>query len=286
MAGNWFNRQQFPNSGRLRQVAALVGSEAMNQLGELVAAVRFLTVIPVPGIRRLFSSQSTQPATPDLGLGSGYFPVVGLLLALLLSVLVVALRMVVPLLGLAALLVVVLVILTGGLHLDGLMDACDGLFGGMTPERRLEIMQDSRVGSFGVLGGVCTLLLKFALLASLQERLLIPTLLIALSSSRWTMTMALSAFPSARSTGLGVMFRQMGSHTRLLVAGIIALVVALVFGHLVGLAVWVGVTVVAFALGMCIVKWLGGLTGDTYGAIEEIAEVTGLLLILVLQRWI
>src|SRR5215467_12908496 len=102
MAGNWFNQQHFPNGGgRLQRLGSLIGSEVVNQLGEMVDAIRFLTVVPLPGLRRLFSSQRTQAATPDLGLGSGYFPLVGLLLALVLSVLVVALRMFLPLLGLA-----------------------------------------------------------------------------------------------------------------------------------------------------------------------------------------
>jgi adenosylcobinamide-GDP ribazoletransferase len=286
MAGNWFNQQQFNNNrDRLRRGASFVGIEALNQLAELVAAIRFLTIIPIPGLRRLFSSQSTQPSTPSFGLGSGYFPLVGLLLALLLSILVVALRTLVPPLALSALLVVVLVILTGGIHLDGLMDSCDGLFGGATPERRLEIMKDSRVGSFGVLGGVSALLLKFAFLASLQGSLLIPALLITLTTSRWTMTLALSIFPNARSTGLGVTFRQIITRGRLLLAGIVALIVAVVFGYLVGLAVFVVVTIVAISAGVWIARRLDGLTGDTYGAIEELAEVIALLLLVILPRW-
>jgi len=286
MAGNWFNQQQFNNNrDRLRRGASFVGTEASNQLAELVAAIRFLTIIPIPGLRRILSTQDTQTSRPSFGLGSGYFPLVGLLLALLLSILVVALRTLVPPLALSVLLVVVLVILTGGIHLDGLMDSCDGLFGGATPERRLEIMKDSRVGSFGVLGGVSALLLKFAFLASLQGSLLIPALLITLTTSRWTMTLALSIFPNARSTGLGVTFRQIITRGRLLLAGIVALIVALVFGYLVGLAVFVVVTIVAIGVGVWIARQLDGLTGDTYGAIAELAEVIALLLLVILPRW-
>ena len=287
MAEDEFNQQQFPkNGGRLRGLASSIGLEALNQLAELVAAIGFLTIIPTLSPRRLFGSQSIKLTAPGLGMGSGYFPLVGLLLALLLSLLVVVLRTLVPSLGLSALLVVVLVILTGGLHLDGLMDSCDGVFGGETSERRLEIMQDSRVGSFGVLGGISALLLKFAFLASLPGLLLIPALLIALSTSRWTMTLALNFFPSARSSGLGVTFRQVITRSRLVLAGITALIIALVFGHLVGLAVWIVATGVAFGVGAWIARRLGGLTGDTYGAIEEVAEVTALLLMVILQRWV
>ncbi len=284
---NPFNQQRFPNTAnRMRRVLSSIGHEALSQLTELVAAIRFLTVVPIPDPGRLFRRQEdqiTRPATPSFGLGSGYFPLVGLLLALLLSLLVVVLGRFLPSLALSALLVVVLVLLTGGLHLDGLMDTCDGLFGGGTRERRLEIMQDSRLGSFAVLGGVCTLLLKFAFFASLQERVLIPALLIALPTSRWTMVLTLSVFPSARSTGLGATFRQVITHGRLVLAGLIALIIALVFGHLVGLVVWVVATLIAVAVAFWIMRRLGGLTGDTYGAIEEVAEVVALLMLVLLQ---
>jgi adenosylcobinamide-GDP ribazoletransferase len=282
-----FNQQPVPNTtDRIRRMISHIPQLALNQLTELAAAIRFLTVLPVPGLGRLFRSQEnqiTQPATASLGLGSGYFPLVGLLLALLLSLLVVVFERFLPSLALSALLVVVLILLTGGLHLDGLMDTCDGLFGGGTREHRLEIMQDSRLGSFAMLGGVGALLLKFAFFASLQERVLIPALLIALPTSRWTMVLTLSLFPSARSSGLGVTFRQVITHGRLVLAGLIALIIALIFGRLVGLVVWVIATLIAIAVAIWIMRRLGGLTGDTYGAIEEVTEVVALLVLVMLQ---
>lgn len=289
MAGDQFNQPQFPNNlNRIRSIISHIPRLALEQYAELATAIRFLTVMPVPGPEQVFRTQSTQEAMPTVrvGLGSGYFPFVGLLLALILSILVIALRSFMPQLALAALLVVVLVLLTGGLHLDGLMDSCDGLFGSSTPEGRLEIMRDSRVGSFAVLGAVCILLLKVAFLASLQERLLIPALLIALPTSRWTMVLALRVFPGARSTGLGATFRQIVTSWRLVLAGVTALIIVLLAGLLVGLIVWVVTTLVALALGVWITRRLGGNTGDTYGAIAEVSEVVALLLIVILQRWV
>lgn len=289
MAGDQFNQPQFPNNlNRIRSIISHIPRLALEQYAELATAIRFLTVIPVPGPEQVFRTQSTQEAMPTVrvGLGSGYFPFVGLLLALILSILVIALRSFMPQLALAALLVVVLVLLTGGLHLDGLMDSCDGLFGSSTPEGRLEIMRDSRVGSFAVLGAVCILLLKVAFLASLQERLLIPALLIALPTSRWTMVLALRVFPGARSTGLGATFRQIVTSWRLVLAGVTALIIVLLAGLLVGLIVWVVTTLVALALGVWITRRLGGNTGDTYGAIAEVSEVVALLLLVISQRWL
>src|SRR5260370_62601 len=135
------------------------------QYMELAAAVRFLSVLPVPGSAQLFDKNEI---APRLLTGCEYFPLVGLLLAVLLWLLVLVLAPLVPQLALAALLVVALVILTGGLHLDGLIDSCDGLFSSSTRERKLEIMNDSHVGSFAVLAGESIVLLKVALLTMIK----------------------------------------------------------------------------------------------------------------------
>jgi adenosylcobinamide-GDP ribazoletransferase len=184
---------------------------------------------------------------------------------------------------LSALVVVALVALTGGLHLDGLMDTFDGVFGRADPDRKLEIMRDSRVGSFGVLGALCVLLLKFALFASLGVPLMIPALLIVPAVARWAMVLAARLFPSARITGLGAAFRQTITIPSLVLAALISLLAALVFGHLVGLIVWIGASVVAVAIAAWISRLLGGLTGDVYGAIIEITEVVALLLFVAIR---
>ncbi|HEX6551915.1 MAG TPA: adenosylcobinamide-GDP ribazoletransferase [Ktedonobacteraceae bacterium] len=252
----------------------------MSQYMELVAAVRFLSVLPMPG--RMQSLEKDETA-PHLAVGSTYFPLVGLLLACLLWILVLLLTPLVPQLALAALLVVALVILTGGLHLDGLMDSCDGLFGGSTRERKLEIMRDSRVGSFGVLGGACILLLKFALFASVSKHALPLALLVALPSARWAMVLALRVFPSALAAGLGATFHQATTTEGFVLAGLLALAIALVAGQFIGLIAWVMVTVAALALGFWITRSIGGLTGDNYGAIEEVVEVVALLVLVIVR---
>jgi adenosylcobinamide-GDP ribazoletransferase len=163
------------------------------------------------------------------------------------------------------------------------MDSCDGLFGGSTRERKLEMMRDSSVGSFGVLGGVCIVLLKFALFASLSIHALPLALLVALPSARWAMVLALRVFPSARPTGLGAAFHQAVTIKRLVLASIIALVIVLVAGQFIGLIVWITVTVTALVLGFWITRSIGGLTGDSYGAIEEVGEVVALLVLVVVR---
>jgi adenosylcobinamide-GDP ribazoletransferase len=253
----------------------------VNQYREFLAALRFLSVLPAPGSAQLFESDETEPY---LATGCEYFPLVGLLLAALLWLLVLLFsRLLLPQLALSALLVAALIILTGGLHLDGLMDTCDGLFGGSTRERKLEIMRDSHVGSFGVLGAFCVLLLKFALLASIPFQSLPLVLLLTLPLARWSMVLALRVFPPARPTGLGAAYHHAITTRRTVITGLVALVIALVIGHLIGLIAWTVSSLAALLIGLYISKNIDGLTGDSYGAIDEIVEVATLFVLVLLH---
>ena len=249
----------------------------VNQYAEVVAATSFLSVLPLPGPSNRFETNSASEQT--LHLGSAYFPFVGFLLATILYLVQLLFGFVLPQLVLAAILVVALVLLTGGLHMDGLMDTCDGLFGGRTRERRLEIMRDSRVGSFGVLGGACILLLKFALFASIEPQVRSLALFIVLPCSRWTMVLALRVFPAARAGGLGATFRQTVTVPRLIGAAATAFLLALIIGSGAGVLAWCVATGVALLLGIWATRQIGGLTGDIYGTIAECSEVVALLLL-------
>ena len=191
----------------------------------------------------------------------------------------------------AAFLVAVMIVVTRGLHLDGLMDVFDGVFGGFTPERRLEIMRDSRVGAFGVIGAIAVLLLKYGALVSLLTLpqpgkewalCLFPTL------SRWTMVVLLGAFPYVRTQGLGSPFHGTGIKIATTIAGISALAASVLLGGFAGLGLFFGVTVVAWLMGWAIAKTLGGLTGDAYGATNEIIETVVLIVATALatQEWL
>ena len=175
----------------------------------------------------------------------------------------------------AAFLVATMVIVTRALHLDGLMDVCDGLFGGFTRERRLEIMRDSQVGAFGVAGGVTVLLLKYGALFSLLilaepgkewALFLFPAL------SRWTMVVLLGAFPYVRTQGLGSPFHGESIAIATTVAGASALAASFLLGGFAGLGLFFGAVALAWPLGWAMARALGGLTGDTYGATNEIIE--------------
>lgn len=235
-------------------------------------AVSFLTVCPA------FRREAFTPQ--QISASRAWYPVVGLLLGLVLLGVQAGASVLFPSYLTAALLVAVLVVLTRGLHLDGFMDVCDGLFGGYTPERRLAIMRDSHVGAFAVAGGATLLLLKFAALLSVLS--LPPSgrtvgLLLFPMLSRWSMVVALGAFPYVRQQGLGSPFHQ---GRALLAAGfalVVAAAAAVLLGGLGGLAMLAGASAMSWGLSRAMSRMLGGLTGDTYGAINELTEVAVLM---------
>ena len=119
----------------------------------------FLTIFP--------ASRNLDRGPKDISNSRAFYPAVGLLMGLLLLGVEEGSSRLFSEPLTAAFLVATMVIVTRALHLDGLMDVCDGVFGGFPPERRLEIMRDSRVGAFGVAGGVMVLLLKYGAVVAL-----------------------------------------------------------------------------------------------------------------------
>ena len=170
---------------------------------------------------------------------------------------------------------VVWVALTGGLHLDGLADCCDGLFASTAPARRLEIMKDPHVGAFGVIGLILTLFLKAAALASLTSVSSFGILLAA-SLARWCILPA-GLLPLARPSGMGSDFAAGFKRSFMVWAAIIPLILAILLGTR-------GVLAPVAALGAAaLVLWLaksriGGVTGDVFGMVVEIVEVVVLLI--------
>lgn len=182
----------------------------------LLAAFQFLTILP--GIIR-------RPFTPrEIGGAVGWYPLVGLALGGVLYGLNAALHWIFPAALVAALTLTAWVVVTRALHLDGFMDTCDGLFGGFTPESRLEIMRDSRTGAFGAIGGMLLLLTKFAALISLPN--LLPALLLAPMLARAGLTLAIFGFPYARQKGLGRDIKDHASWREIALASAISLAAA------------------------------------------------------------
>jgi len=232
----------------------------------LLTAFQFLTNFPAV-IRRAFTAQ-------ELGRAVGFFPIVGLALGGVLYGLGSGLRLIFPAPVVAIFILAAWLLLTRALHFDGFLDTCDGLFGGFTPERRLEIMRDSRVGAFGVAGGGLLLLAKYAAILSLPH---FTGLVLASVMGRWVTSIAIYAYPYARDKGMGRDMKDNVHWLQVILATGVAVLAAWLF------AAWTGL--LAFALASAVL-WLGasfilrripGLTGDSYGALCELTELVVML---------
>jgi adenosylcobinamide-GDP ribazoletransferase len=136
-------------------------------------------------------------------------------------------------------------------------------------------MRDERVGAYALAGGVLLLLLKFSALLSLPERW--EALLLAPTLSRWSMSLAIVAFPYARTEGLGRLMKDQAGWLQAVVASLLALVTSWFVGHLSGLALFCVAGITMVLIGGFTIKRIPGLTGDVYGAINEIVELVVLL---------
>lgn len=240
----------------------------------LIAAFQFLTISP-PLIRRAFTPT-------ELGRAVGYFPLVGLALGGLLYGASLALTYAFGSTIAAALTLALWVLLTRALHLDGLMDSCDGLFGGFTPERRLEIMRDSRVGAFGAIGGTLMLLAQFAALYTILPSP--PALILAPVIGRWVVALSVVIFPYARESGLGRDMKDKAGSPQALIASLIAVAAAWLLAGIPGLLTMVAASIVLLAGAWFTLRRIPGLTGDIYGALCILTEL--MVLLVFSARWI
>jgi adenosylcobinamide-GDP ribazoletransferase len=242
-----------------------------------LVAIQFLTCLPIPS-RPKFDQNA-------LGRSMRWFPAVGATIGLLLALVDVALAAAVAPELRAILLVTLLVVITGALHMDGLMDTCDALLAPVPAERRLEILWDSRVGSFAVVGAATALLLKYAAFLAVPEPIRPATFIAILALSRWSMVYATATFPSAREVGLGVAYKAGVGTREVIIASALASLAVLPLG-LAGLAAlglaWIGTVLIARA----IMTKIPGLTGDTYGAISESVEIVLAMCVPVFYRWL
>jgi adenosylcobinamide-GDP ribazoletransferase len=216
----------------------------------------------------------------DSGRASVWYPLVGLVIGALTWLSWKVTMLFFPSLIAGVITLVIWVALTGGLHLDGLADCCDGLLASTSVERRLEIMKDPHVGAFGVIGLILVLLLKAATLASLNSISSFSILLVA-SLARWCVLLG-GLLPLARTggSGMGADFAAGFQRSFLLLGGILPLAAAILLGTRGILSVLIGVGATALILWFAKSR-IGGVTGDVFGSIVEMVETVVLLVFLV-----
>ncbi len=231
-----------------------------------LTALKFLTILPV--------HKKMDIQDKKLAKSAGYFPLVGALIGLLLVAVDFILRPFFPDSIVNLFILITLILVTGALHLDGFMDSIDGFFSGQNKKRILEIMRDSRIGSFGILAVICLLLLKLSLLNEIQFSIRYSTLILMPALSRWSVVYLAKIYPYARkSKGTGEPFAKLVGKKELIIATLfMAVLIGLLF-QLKGIIIWLGAFVILILLGRWINKKIDGMTGDTYGAMIEIIEI-------------
>jgi adenosylcobinamide-GDP ribazoletransferase len=238
--------------------------------GELRQALLFLTVLPLPA-----SAGSAQ----QLGRSMAYFPLVGLGLGLLLAGVHYVLLIFFPPSVCALLVLLLLIYATGALHLDGVADTADGMYGIRDRASRLRIMKDSRVGAMGVVALLCLLLLKVVTLTAIPPAVRWQVLIALPVVGRWMMVALAVLAPYARSEGgTGSVFVEAAGRRELLIATLILAAVLLGFFHLWGLTLLAALILAVIALERYFRVRLGGVTGDILGAVCEWSEAVFLLL--------
>jgi len=241
-----------------------------------IIALQFLTIIPLP-----FNLRCEKE---DLGRSTALFPLVGLMIGALLVGLnwLISPWLARPLCD--ALLITALAVITGGLHLDGLADVCDGLAARGGRERFLAVMKDSQVGAIGAVGLVLCLLLKWQALAALPMEFKWQALLLFPVLARFGQVLAMTGARHARPDGLGAVFVQGTGSGSLLLALVTATAASIYLLGTKGLIVLVAVCLIVLAGRLFFQRRLGGLTGDTVGCISELGEILVLLMISILPQ--
>lgn len=238
----------------------------------LLIALQFLTRIPV--------SIKSAVTAKDLARSMAYFPLIGLFIGGLAAVVHYLFSFILagPVCDLFAL--AFLVIVTGNMHGDGLMDAADGFFSGKPRERILEIMHDSRVGAHGVMACSLVLLAKFALLTQVPAPLKSTALVLFPVLGRWAQVYAASLYHYASSSmGTGSFTKYVGLR-EIAIASVFSLGAAILFldpprGIALACTVLAGTAILAWFA--C--RRIGGVTGDVLGALSECAEVLSLFVL-------
>ncbi len=244
-------------------------------------ALTFLTRLPFP------LKINYDESLPSKSMG--VYPLIGLIIAIIL---IVFSKIAFLFLGeniVNILILILLVYLTGGLHLDGFIDSVDGLFSCRKKERILEIMHDSLIGSFGAIAVILLFLLKFNLFLELTNDIRFPVLILMTVISRWMVVFAAWKYPLATSSSLGKGFNYHLGLKQLIESILYLVIIVVLINYLflypfyLSLAIFFVSFLITHLFAKYVIKKIDGLTGDIYGAINEIIEIIVLLMAIILK---
>ena len=240
-------------------------------------AFQFLTIIPLP--------VAITWQEGDMGRSMRWFPLVGLTIGGMLAVVHRGCSLLLPTALADLLLVVLLVLVTGCLHLDGLADVCDG-FGARGPrERFLAVMKDSSVGAMGVAGVVLGLMLKYQAVAHLPLAMKSGAIILFPAAARFGQVLMAAGSRRAREDGLGAAFISGVGWRELLIAGVTVLVAAGLILGAAGMACCIITAAFVLLARGYFHRRLGGVSGDIIGAASELSEILCLLTVIASPGW-
>ena len=242
---------------------------------------RFMTRLPL-GFDPEFDSDK-------LGKSMKFFPIVGIVIGLIIFLffLLFAKTVIYSPLVMVVLLLIVEVVLTGGLHLDGLADTFDGIFSYRSKQKMLDIMKDSRLGTNGGLVLILYFFLKASLLYELDVIAGLPSgvvLLLVPAMARLNSVVNCASAPYARATGMGKTFVDHTNGASVVIATIITTLFSAVvcyffqIPYLILLVIPI-LMILGYIFAKLMTRKIGGITGDTLGAVVEISEVVAIFLI-------
>ena len=235
-----------------------------------IIALQFLTIIRL--------SRSINISSEELGKSMRYFPMVGLFLGFILAFSNTLLNYILPGPVVDGILLIILIVLTGALHLDGFVDTVDGLAGGNTKEEILRIMRDSNTGAIGAVGLTALLLLKYVSLMHIPDEMKNQVLVAMPVISRCSMVQVSFFLKYARpGSGLGSPFTSHVGKTEFLMALIITLLLSAVLLNVKGVVLIGMIGTCTLGLIALYKKKFGGTTGDSFGATNEVNEVLVLI---------
>ncbi len=240
-------------------------------------AVQFLTRLPVPC--------SLESSEEELGKAAAFFPLVGVIVGGGAALVFMLLLHVLPLASSALCAIVFTAFITNGFHEDGLADTFDGFGGGWTKDRVLEIMRDSRIGTYGTLALILLILGKYTFLSLLTQGQVWRWLIVAHIASRWTSLPLCSWLPYARAEGQGKLVAKQAGALEIAIGSVTLAVALLLLSSHAALAALLVTGLVTLLSGLYFRARLLGITGDCLGATNQLTEVALYLTAVILLRF-
>ncbi|MGH9845039.1 MAG: adenosylcobinamide-GDP ribazoletransferase [Blastocatellia bacterium] len=242
-----------------------------------LTAVQFLTRLPVP--------QGFATSEETIDKASAFFPLIGVIVGGGAALVLTLLQHLLPLSASVLFAIIFTAFITNGFHEDGLADTFDGFGGGWTKEQALEIMRDSRLGTYGTMALILLILGKHNFLSSLAPGQVWRWLIVAHTASRWTILPLCAWLPYARAEGQGKLVARQVGGSEILTGSVTLLIVVLLLSCPAAIAALMVTGLVAFLSGLYYRTRLRGITGDCLGATNQLTEVALYLTAVILLRF-